>query len=384
MCGVSHPTDDGPRAARPEEVPELIELANLVFRTSSGRTPTMGDEFPLLLSAGNCQDLYVTRVDGRLVSLVGAYRQTMVCDGLELPVACLGSVCTHPDYRGRRLAGDLTDLAITRAQQQGCLLMPISGSRTLYSRRSACQIAPTQVAQIGVAQLDSGRSPALTVRQYEDRDLPAVLSLHARQTVRYAWSQETVRPLLKAHLAISSSAWVARDRTDQPTGFLLVLHRGPMVGRGPRVVNHIGAPETLGPLARAALEQIPAESLQFSALPGEIESLAAIEELGCPVETRTSGWTLRILDLAALCERLAERFAGVAGVSITPGNGREGLTISVDRQRIALTDAADVSAALFNGPQAWPEALTALSPDRQEALGSVLPLPLPSYGLNFI
>jgi len=384
MCGAPHSTDDGPRTARPEEVPELIELANLVFRTASGRTPTMGEEFPLLLSAGNCEDLYITRADGRLVSLVGVYRQTMVCDGLELPVACLGSVCTHPDYRGRGLAGELTDLAIARARQQGCLLMPISGNRTLYSRRSACQIAPTQLAQISADQLSSGGAPGLSVRQYEDRDLPAVLSLHGRQTVRYAWSQETASPLLKSHLAISSSAWVACDKDDEAAGFLLVLHHGPMAGRGPRVVNHVGAPETLAPLARAALEQIPADSIQFAALPGEIESLAAIEAVGCPVETQTSGWTLRILDLAALCERLAERFAGVAGVAITPSKGGERLVIAVGRQRAELTGAADVGAALFNGPQAWPEALAALLPEQQEVLGSMLPLPVPNYGLNYI
>ncbi len=384
MSDASHPTNDGPRAARPEEVPELIELANLVFRMSSGRTPTMGEEFPLLLSAGNCDDLYITRIDGRLVSLVGVYRQTMVCDGLEVPVACLGSVCTHPDYRGRGLAGDLTDLAIARARQQGCLLMPISGSRTLYSRRSACQIAPMQVAQIGAEHLSSGNAPGLAVRPYADADLPAVLSLHARQTVRYAWSQETVGPLLRSHLDISSSAWVACEKDDELAGFLLVLHRGPMVGRGPRVVNHVGGPETFAPLARAALEQIPAESIQFAALPGEIEPLAAIEAFGCPVETQTSGWTLRILDLAALCEWLTERFAGVAGVSITPGRGGERLVIAVGRQHVELTDAADVTAALFNGPQAWPEALAELPPERQEVLGSVLPLPVPNYGLNYI
>jgi hypothetical protein len=308
----------------------------------------------------------------------------MVCDGLELPVACLGSVCTHPDYRGRGLAGELTDLAIARARQQGCLLMPISGSRTLYSRRSACQIAPTLVAQVSAEQLSTSGAPGLSVRPYQDGDLPAVLSLHARQTVRYAWTQETVGPLLKSHLDISSSAWVACDKDDELAGFLLVLHRGPMVGRGPRVVNHVGAPETLAPLARAAIEQIPAESIQFAALPGEIDSLAAIEAAGCSVETQTSGWTLRILDLAGLCRRLGERFAEVAGVSITPGRGGERLVIAAGRQHVELTGAEDVSAALLNGPQAWPEALAALPPERQEALSSVLPLPIPSYGLNFI
>jgi hypothetical protein len=308
----------------------------------------------------------------------------MVCDGLEMPVGCLGSVCTHPDYRGRGLAGALTDMAIARARQQGCLLMPISGSRTLYSRRSACQISPTQLAQISAEHLDSGSAPGLSVRPYDDRDLPAVLSLHGRQAVRYAWSSETAEPLLKSHLAISSSAWVACDKDDELVGFLIVLHRGPMAGRGPRVVNHVGEPETFARLARAALEQIPADSIQFAALPGEIDSLAAIEAAGCPVETQTSGWTLRILDLPGLCERLTERFADVAGVSITPGRSGERLVIAVGRQHVELTGAADVTAALFNGPQAWPEALAALPPERQEVLGSVLPLPVPSYGLNYI
>ncbi|MFQ6049415.1 MAG: GNAT family N-acetyltransferase, partial [Phycisphaerae bacterium] len=363
----------------------LIELVDLVFRTSRGLPATMAQEFPLMLSPDNCGDLYIIRADDRIVSHVGLYRQIMVCDGIEVPVACLGAVCTHPQYRGRGLAGQLTDLAIERARQKGCLLMPISGSRSLYTRRGACTISPTYQLAINAEHLQPAEASRFTTGPYRQPDLPELLALQRQQRVRYRWQGPEVPILLRAHLELGCSAWTARDAAGALAGFLLVRHAGPMAGRDrstASVVLHLGRPETLPSLAATALQKLSLSALLFTALPGEDQLLAALRTVGAQPDLGSSGWTVKILDLAGLVERFKDRFARVGELSIRVE--ADTLVIGLDGQDVALADQRQVCAALFNGPSAWPPMLKLLSAEQQRWLRQVLPLPVANYGVNFI
>jgi len=378
---------DGPRSAKPEELPETVELIDLVFRTSVGKPPTMAREFPLLLSAGNCHDLYITKVDGQVVSHVGVYRQTIVCDEMEVPVASLGSVCTHPDYRGRGLAGELADLAIERCRQGGCLLMPISGRRTLYTRRDACQIAPAESAIITAEQLGTRAGQSLRIDEYEGGCLDEIVALQGQRAPRYLWSARTLEALLNCHLDMSSSAWTARDSAGTLVGLLVVAHRGPMVGRDPtvgKVVNHVGSPETFAPLAAMALGQLEIHGLRLAALPGEGDLLAVMRALDVVPETASSGWTLKVLDLPGLLQRCAQRLARVPDLSLRAADDGSSLTVTLSGGSVTLDGPEQINAVLFNGPSAWPQAVRQLPAGPRQQLRRVLPLPIPGYGLNYI
>ena len=75
---------DGPRVARPEDLPSLVTLANQVFRPAP-RPGDMGREFPALLSPRNADNLYVFRDAGKVVSHVGVLRQTIHTCGVDHP-----------------------------------------------------------------------------------------------------------------------------------------------------------------------------------------------------------------------------------------------------------------------------------------------------------
>lgn len=95
------------RTARPEEVRQIVDLANYVFRTSSGLEPSMGRQYPIFLSPENASNLYIAVEDGKIVSHIGIYKNNAYIRGHRVSMAGMGSVCTHPDYRGRGLATKL-------------------------------------------------------------------------------------------------------------------------------------------------------------------------------------------------------------------------------------------------------------------------------------
>ncbi|NIA21384.1 MAG: GNAT family N-acetyltransferase [Anaerolineaceae bacterium] len=74
---------------------------------------------------------------GRPVSFIGTDLQDYISCGCRIPVACLGGVCTHPDYRRRGLARELLDLAYRGSRAKGCLMVMISGGIDLYYRTGA-------------------------------------------------------------------------------------------------------------------------------------------------------------------------------------------------------------------------------------------------------
>jgi predicted N-acetyltransferase YhbS len=123
---------DGPRGIRHEELASLVDLADRVFH---GDGPgSMADEYPLLYSRGNLENLRVFCDEGRAVAHVGTlFRE--VCLGGSRHLACLiGSVCCDPEYRGRGLATQLLEDSRARAVDAGADLFLISGGRGLYRR----------------------------------------------------------------------------------------------------------------------------------------------------------------------------------------------------------------------------------------------------------
>ena len=86
-----------PRSAKLEEFDKVIELINYVFRISRSHKPTMMEEFPLLLSKNNIENMIIISEDDKVVSDVNYLIQDVSIQGNRLKVAAMGGVCTHPD-----------------------------------------------------------------------------------------------------------------------------------------------------------------------------------------------------------------------------------------------------------------------------------------------
>lgn len=132
---------EGPRAARKEELQDLIDLINYVFRVSASKEPDMHICFPLFISENNLDNLlvYADRKTGKPISHLGLWINDFSYFGESLKIGYIGSVCTHPDYRGQGLASKLLDVAFQQLEQNGVDLLLVSGSRSLYVR-AGCRV----------------------------------------------------------------------------------------------------------------------------------------------------------------------------------------------------------------------------------------------------
>lgn len=123
---------DGPRLIRQEELAASRRLDALCF---PGFVEEVKEE-ELLTSyvpprRGGIQ---VICHRGVPVSQIGIYHSQLNVYGSHLRIASIGSVSTHPDYRGRGLATRLLDYCMNRLTAEGARLVLISGTRGLYTR----------------------------------------------------------------------------------------------------------------------------------------------------------------------------------------------------------------------------------------------------------
>ena len=56
---------DGPRGCKPEELDELLELVNQIFRTNQGKPPSILADYPHIYRASNLDNIRVIRIDGK-------------------------------------------------------------------------------------------------------------------------------------------------------------------------------------------------------------------------------------------------------------------------------------------------------------------------------
>ena len=377
-----HAPADGPRPARPDELPEVLDLINTVFRTDERMPATMGREFPRLLSAANADHLYITKVDDKAVAHVGVYEQTIITGEAHLPVACVGAVCTHREYRGQGLAGALMDLAVDRAKASGNVLMLISGDRPVYLARGASRMADVSYAELPRERFSGTGFGG--VRRYCEEHLDALFALQAGQSTRYVWEPASTRSFIDAHVHLGCGAWV-HGSNGQVDGFLVVRHQPPQWYGGPghgRVIQLIGVPPVGRALCAAAVAELKLAALDVDALPSDADARGLLRELDVGGSLGLTEWTVLVLDLArmlALCG-LSGRRAGDVQLA---ADGKT-LIITSGESTVRTSWPEDIHAVLFGPRASWPPGMRYLPPSVRAALADVLPIPLCSYGINYI
>jgi predicted N-acetyltransferase YhbS len=416
---------EGPCIARAEDIPSLVTLANQVFRLAP-RPGDMGKEFPVLLGSDNADNLLIYRDAGRVVSLVGILRQTVHTSGVDIPVACIGAVCTDPSYRKAGLAGRLVDLAIQRSIEAGDLLMPISGKRTLYTSRGATSLGPQirfhvpldadpfaapQAANVcskgpakagttnaagpaNSASLRSNSRPAcgprsptpadFTICPCEPADWPRLAALQAQEPVRYHWTDREPR-VFDSLCSLGCVCLLACHKDGQPAAALLFAVDHPMYGGKDgvsRVIQFLGdvqaIPALLSHVATGCSRTAMDWPVLTTAEPAVAQTLLAMGATGKPEITR---WTVAVLNLPGLVAKIAPA-AARAGLELSAQADK--LTIAAAGQSITLAQPDLQVELLFRSAATWSEPLARMPLDLRIACSGVLPVPLPDYGLNYV
>lgn len=196
------------RKARPEDVREIIALANLVFRPpESGLLPSMGLQYPLFLNEQNADNLFIAEDNGKVVAHNGIMPGRILINGHPVSMSSMGSVCTHPDYQGQGIGTKLLHTVLDFLCKQGVGLVSISGGRGLYTRNGASHTAGhlsfSMDLESNSAQnaLYSDFSGIYSVGYHEEPVPPIVnemAALYQAEPVRYLRSRREFPVLLKA------------------------------------------------------------------------------------------------------------------------------------------------------------------------------------------
>lgn len=174
------------RGTSKEEYESVIGLINQVFRIGKNFAPTMHLEYPLLLSRENAENMRVILEDGLPVSTVSYHISDIIIEGASLKAASVGSVCTHPDYRGRNYASLLMDDAEARMMRDGVDIMLVSGDLNLYKRRGCTSVGGFRRAVLRPVQ----RKDDISLVELNGENMTEAARMYHMEPVRFLRSYD--------------------------------------------------------------------------------------------------------------------------------------------------------------------------------------------------
>lgn len=307
------------------------------------------------------------------------YNRLLIC-GCRVKVASIGGVCTHPDFRGKGIATVLLDHCIEEATGGGATLMIISGGRGLYRRAQAVEAGATLRADI-VPECLRRPSGGCSARPATPDDWPAFARLYQQEAVRFARSAEFfARALAHRH---HMGAWMVQSAEGAQAYLLLARDWGAGHGAPRRLVGeYAGSRGALVEALPSVLEQTGLQQigLDIPAHDRELAYLLAREgiELG---RATIKDHTIRLLNLPVFMRRLrpyiAARLPRREARELTFEQG-DGCVFGFESETQSF-DLGRSAALMLGGPKA-----PRLRGELGRVLGSLLPVPLPLPGLNYV
>ncbi len=192
-CSISLDDLDGPRLLRREELVASRRLDALCFPEFAGEAE-QADGLHLGETASACGEsahtpprrggMQVICHQGEPVSQIGIWHSQVSVYGSPLRVASIGSVCTHPDYRGLGLATRLLDHCARQLTAEGARLMLVSGDRELYRRAGCVASQEFEHVVLKPGQVDL-RVDGLALRPATESDASLCSRLYQTEPVRF-------------------------------------------------------------------------------------------------------------------------------------------------------------------------------------------------------
>jgi len=298
---------DGPRGARPDEVPAVVELADAIF---GGGSNNMGPSFPTLFSAENSTWLRTFWEGSVPVAHVGIWRGAVWTGGHRLTVAHVGAVGTLPERRRQGLAGALLSDVLPRLRDDGVAVLFISGDRSLYRRLGARPFGHLSRYRVPVAAL-TGEAGS---RTEPPSGFAALAGLYAAEPLHYERSLADWACLLpaKGYLpAREQSAlcvWDPRGGPGPAAYLLLGRPRRPKVaGDGPVVLpvdEFAGDRHAVLAGLATALDAVGADAAELIVQPGDARMHRLLRDRGLPAEPCGHQGIARVLNFAAAASAL--------------------------------------------------------------------------------
>ncbi|PID82443.1 MAG: hypothetical protein CSB16_01270 [Clostridiales bacterium] len=178
---------------------EKIELINRVFKTSVNKNPNMLEEFPLLLSEENDENLLYFREE-KVHSVVGILYRDFKFGNITLKGSFIGSVCTDDRYRKKGLSSKLLDKALEKMNEDHVCLSLVSSHKRLYQRKGYIRVSNTVSYTIGKIEDSSIKAYKMDIREIlkDERLLSYFIKAYNREKHRFVLSNEDIKVSLQS------------------------------------------------------------------------------------------------------------------------------------------------------------------------------------------
>ncbi len=261
---MNAPNYEGPLSITEQDLPDLIDLLNQVFRPDGG---DMSREYPRHVCLDNRDNVRVIKENERILSHVATSIRPVSLGGIPTKEAGIGAVATHTDGRGKQYASILMKDAIARSVEQGADIMLISGNLGIYRRLDAVACGSFPIVRL--AKSDAGHFPNFALRQATEKDIETIAALRETQPTRYQLPLEDIK-------ALFDCKWIM----DKPSDWWMIEYEGEPVGFA--VVHFSGSELTIMDWA-GRVESLEASSLLFGQYDVETISFTAVSESILPL-----------------------------------------------------------------------------------------------------
>ncbi len=322
----------------------------------------MREDYPLLFSRSNSQNLRAYIDNDKVISLVGAFFRDIILFGHRIPAVRLGAVCTDPEYRGRGLATSLLADTERFAVRKGAVVALISGDRGLYERFSAVDAGVFWKYTLETKMLP--RFDAVDIRPAVYGDLPWLARAYAEKAVRFERRRGDFDSLFTASMALDRPAQIFIHEGDSSDICLYIvvirdtkgiLNCVEYAGDPPRVVGMVRS------LSEGEGEPVVVHTIGADRTMNQLLSLMSQPEINKVSRT----W--KILSREGLFASLNNYFAERLAQS----------EVSAIQELMGKIDGPELTRVVFGAAKL--PIVTAVG----EA-GSPFPIPLPDYGMGYL
>jgi len=378
---------EGPRAAKLEELLEVVGLVNEVFMTPRGFPPILGEVFPLLFNVNNLDNLRIIVMDGKIISHVGIWEGSLLIYGSWFKVGMIGAVCTHKDFRGRGYASALVMDALRKMRMDGVDLVLISGDRSLYRRFGCFKSGIVYHYKVSGEKLkNSGHK--FNIIPYDEGMIGDIISIYQREPVRYRRTREEFKLLLEVFKKIRRyDGFKAGIRLaaagDKPLAY--IAFSSFLSEDSLKVWEYAGLREAIPYLMANIFETEKTSSLEITVPFHDTEMLSLFERYGLDRPNMDSEASMLILNPIGFFEKsrlyLEERVGRevISKIGVEEDDGK--IAVSLDGKRFML-EPSDFTLLFFDSPD--PKRLREKVMPIRRFLDGALPMPTPLYGLNYV
>ncbi|NOZ22831.1 MAG: GNAT family N-acetyltransferase [Planctomycetes bacterium] len=340
---------------------------------------------PNLFNLGNLDNMQILTDGERICSHVGLNRFDIVSMGCTFSAGCIGGVHTHEDFRGKGLATQLLLQVFDNVRTAGGDFLVISGRRGLYYR-THCMIVGTACRFALVAdQADSLSVPHVEVVEADGDMAEELARIHALDPVRVlrpkpVWDR--FRVTRSCHFAPARTLIMLQN--DTPVAYLIAReeHRDGMVEVHEFAGDRRAVAGAVGHLLR--LQEV--EKVSLTAMAWDTPLIAHLQAHGIQPSAQATDGTIHVINFEQTLGRFRPRLAELLGPDVADAifveTKNDEVTFGLDSDRITL--AADAATRLlFGAPPDEQEPDLGASP-LAAALRKGFPIPLPTYGMDYV